>query len=77
MIIILVGLPGRGKSSVSKKIYNYFYWLGYNIKVFNAGNLRRFKGILQDDNNDINEKFLVINLVIIGITSQKNVFKIY
>ena len=55
MIIILVGLPGRGKSAVSKKIYNYFNWLGYNIKVFNAGNLRRNKGILPD--NNLNENF--------------------
>ena len=48
----MVGLPGMGKSSISKKIYNYFYWLGYNIEIFNAGNLRRQKKINELENKN-------------------------
>ena len=42
-LIIMVGLPARGKSSISKKISNYFNWIGYNTQIFNAGDLRRQK----------------------------------
>ena len=41
LVIIMVGLPGRGKSYLSKKIFRYFNWAGYNIKIFNVGEYRR------------------------------------
>jgi len=37
--IILV--PARGKSYISKKIYRFLNWLGFNTQVFNIGNYRR------------------------------------
>ena len=41
LIIIMVGLPARGKSYTSNKIKRYLSWLGYNVKIFNVGNYRR------------------------------------
>ena len=34
-------VPARGKSYISKKIYRYLNWLGFNTQVFNVGNYRR------------------------------------
>ena len=41
LIIVMVGLPARGKSYISQKIYRYYSWKGVNTKIFNAGNRRR------------------------------------
>ena len=41
LVIIMVGLPARGKSYTSNKIKRYLSWLGYNVKIFNVGNYRR------------------------------------
>ncbi|KAH3683235.1 hypothetical protein WICPIJ_005793 [Wickerhamomyces pijperi] len=40
-VIIMVGLPARGKSYITKKINNYLSWSGYSTKLFNVGNKRR------------------------------------
>jgi hypothetical protein len=34
-------VPARGKSYISKKIYRFLNWLGFNTQVFNVGNYRR------------------------------------
>jgi broad specificity phosphatase PhoE/predicted kinase len=51
LIVILVGLPARGKSFISKKLNRYSKWVGYNSKVFNVGNYRRefFKTTFNDN----------------------------
>lgn len=41
VVVCMVGLPGRGKSFISKRICRYFNWKGIPCKVFNAGNYRR------------------------------------
>eukprot|EP00744_Colponema_vietnamica_P012937 GILI01018147.1.p1 GENE.GILI01018147.1~~GILI01018147.1.p1 ORF type:complete len:616 (-),score=61.72 GILI01018147.1:70-1743(-) len=41
LILCLVGLPGRGKSFVSRRISRYFNWKGVPCKVFNVGDYRR------------------------------------
>jgi len=41
LLIIMVGLPARGKTYLSLKIATYLEWLGYNAKVFNVGEKRR------------------------------------
>jgi len=38
---MMVGLPARGKSFISRTVCKYLRWLGYNCKVFNIGNYRR------------------------------------
>lgn len=40
-IIVLVGLPARGKTYISKKLSRYLNWIGVNTKVFNLGEYRR------------------------------------
>ncbi|XP_066930948.1 6-phosphofructo-2-kinase/fructose-2,6-bisphosphatase-like isoform X2 [Clytia hemisphaerica] len=38
---VMVGLPARGKTFMSKKLTRYLNWIGVNTKVFNAGEYRR------------------------------------
>lgn len=41
LVIVMVGLPARGKSYVTKKIARYLNWLQHDTKIFNVGNRRR------------------------------------
>ncbi|KAG1219209.1 hypothetical protein G6F35_007678 [Rhizopus arrhizus] len=41
LVVIMVGLPARGKSYIVKKLRRYLNWLQYETKVFNVGNARR------------------------------------
>lgn len=43
MIIIMVGLPARGKSYICLKISNFLSWRGHRCRVFNVGQHRRDK----------------------------------
>ena len=43
LIIILVGLPARGKSFISNKLNKYLNWCNIKTKIFNVGELRRQK----------------------------------
>ena len=40
-VIIMVGLPARGKSFFASKLGQYLSWLGYKVRIFNAGRYRR------------------------------------
>ncbi|XP_028414646.1 LOW QUALITY PROTEIN: 6-phosphofructo-2-kinase/fructose-2,6-bisphosphatase-like [Dendronephthya gigantea] len=40
-VIVLVGLPARGKTYVAKKLGRYLNWIGIKTKVFNVGEYRR------------------------------------
>ncbi|KAI9271724.1 6-phosphofructo-2-kinase-domain-containing protein [Phascolomyces articulosus] len=48
--IVLVGLPARGKTHVSRSLCRYLRWLGVSTKVFSVGNYRRerLKSIPED-----------------------------
>jgi 6-phosphofructo-2-kinase len=41
LVIIMVGLPARGKSYITKKIKRYLSWQQHNTRIFNVGNRRR------------------------------------
>ncbi|KAG5512410.1 hypothetical protein GH5_08261 [Leishmania sp. Ghana 2012 LV757] len=41
IVVCMVGLPGRGKSFISKRLMRYINWKGVPCRVFNAGNYRR------------------------------------
>lgn len=41
IIIVLVGLPARGKSFTSNNLSRFLNWYGLNCKVFNSGEYRR------------------------------------
>lgn len=48
-VIVMVGLPARGKSYITRKISNYLTWLNVDNKIFNVGNRRR---VACDDKQD-------------------------
>ena len=41
LVIVMVGLPARGKSYLTKKIARYLNWQQHNTKIFNVGERRR------------------------------------
>ena len=41
LVIVLVGLPARGKSFVARKLLNFLEWYGCSCKIFNVGKYRR------------------------------------
>ena len=41
LVLVLVGLPGRGKSFIARKLLAYLQWRGNRVKVFNVGKYRR------------------------------------
>ncbi|GIL90017.1 hypothetical protein Vretifemale_17742 [Volvox reticuliferus] len=41
LVIIMVGLPGRGKTFLCNKLCCYFNWLGHATRHFNVGSYRR------------------------------------
>ncbi|KAJ0403277.1 hypothetical protein P43SY_007581 [Pythium insidiosum] len=41
IVLVMVGLPARGKSFISHKITNFLSWLGVKAQIFNVGSLRR------------------------------------
>lgn len=43
LVLVMVGLPARGKTYVGRKLGRYLTWLGYRTRVFNIGEYRRQK----------------------------------
>jgi len=41
LLIVMVGLPARGKSYITKKMARYLNWLQHDTKIFNVGERRR------------------------------------
>lgn len=41
LVIIMVGLPARGKSYITKKIQRYLNWQQHDTRIFNVGTRRR------------------------------------
>ena len=41
LVIVMVGLPARGKSYVTKKLCRYLNWQQHSARIFNVGNTRR------------------------------------
>lgn len=41
LVIVMVGLPARGKSYITKKLARYLNWLQHDTRIFNVGNRRR------------------------------------
>ncbi|KAJ0407411.1 hypothetical protein ATCC90586_003821 [Pythium insidiosum] len=49
LVLVMVGLPARGKSFVVHKATRYITWLGFPTKIFNVGNYRRQVGLAGED----------------------------
>jgi 6-phosphofructo-2-kinase len=41
LVVIMVGLPARGKSYITKKLQRYLSWQQHESRIFNVGNRRR------------------------------------
>lgn len=41
LVIVMVGLPARGKLYITNKLTRYLNWLQHDCRVFNVGNTRR------------------------------------
>eukprot|EP00931_Biecheleriopsis_adriatica_P008240 TRINITY_DN109455_c0_g1_i1.p1 TRINITY_DN109455_c0_g1~~TRINITY_DN109455_c0_g1_i1.p1 ORF type:complete len:486 (+),score=90.54 TRINITY_DN109455_c0_g1_i1:65-1522(+) len=41
LIIVMVGLPARGKSFISRKLERFLLWKGFKTRMFNVGKYRR------------------------------------
>ncbi|KAF1917808.1 6-phosphofructo-2-kinase-domain-containing protein [Ampelomyces quisqualis] len=41
LVIVMVGLPARGKSYITKKLARYLNWLQHDTSIFNVGEKRR------------------------------------
>ena len=41
LVVVMVGLPARGKTYTARKLARYLSWSGYTTQVFNVGNYRR------------------------------------
>ena len=48
LIIVMVGLPARGKSYIVKKLARYLNWLQFPTRIFNAGQRRRSAATSKD-----------------------------
>ena len=44
LILVMVGLPARGKSFISHKLLDFLRWSGNKTEIFNAGQNRRSQG---------------------------------
>ena len=64
LIIILVGLPARGKSFISNKLCKYLNWCNIKTKIFNVGKLRREKYNFNDSTffDSLNDEYNQIRL---------------
>lgn len=49
LLIVMVGLPARGKSYITKKICRYLNWQRYKTRIFNVGNTRRNNSDTKND----------------------------
>lgn len=47
LVIIMVGLPARGKSYITKKVTRYLSWQQHNTRIFNVGSRRRIAAGVQ------------------------------
>jgi len=41
LVVVMVGLPARGKTHTAKSLERYLTWLGFSTRVFNVGEHRR------------------------------------
>lgn len=41
LVLVMVGLPARGKTHLARKLARYLSWLGHRTRVFNVGSYRR------------------------------------
>lgn len=70
--IIMVGLPGRGKTNLSISLCRYLRWLGVRAKLFHLGDYRR-KNTDLNGGNDLDFKKLISSSYFTGSPEDLNV----
>ena len=40
-VIVMVGLPARGKTHIARRVTRYLKWQGVDARIFNVGSYRR------------------------------------
>ncbi|KAK6028934.1 phosphoglycerate mutase family protein, partial [Ostertagia ostertagi] len=60
-VIVMVGLPARGKTYISKKLCRYLNWIGIKTRVFNVGEYRRTEANAADAVHGANASFFSPN----------------
>ncbi|GMT24312.1 hypothetical protein PFISCL1PPCAC_15609, partial [Pristionchus fissidentatus] len=60
-VIVMVGLPARGKTYISKKLCRYLNWAGIKTRVFNVGEYRRKEETASDAIHGANANFFSAN----------------
>ncbi len=57
LVIVMVGLPARGKSYIVRKLARYYNWMQHSCKIFNCGDRRRtYSDNTPQDANFFNNK---------------------
>lgn len=80
LVIIMVGLPARGKSYITKKIQRYLSWQQHNTKIFNVGNRRRIaagqkppKGpTASNDTKSVDGRLQAATILLNGVTQSSS-----
>ena len=52
LLIVFSGLPGSGKTAIATSLRRYLRWINQDVRIFNAGSLRRVKGDFGKDASD-------------------------
>lgn len=53
LVVVMIGLPARGKSYLANKLVRYLNWLQINSRIFNVGSTRREKSKVGPDNEPL------------------------
>lgn len=80
LVIIMVGLPARGKSYITKKIQRYLSWQQHNTKIFNVGNRRRIAAgqkppkapTASDDTKSVDGRLQAATILLNGVTQSSS-----
>lgn len=69
LVIVMVGLPARGKSYITKKIARYLNWLQHDTEIFNVGRRRRLAAGAPDSLASESKPVTAANLLKLSNTS--------
>lgn len=80
LVIIMVGLPARGKSYITNKIQRYLSWQQHDAKIFNVGNRRRIAAgqgsrpnpPVASDMNGIDGRLQAATVLLNGVTQPES-----
>ncbi|KAK7724096.1 6-phosphofructo-2-kinase [Diaporthe eres] len=80
LVIIMVGLPARGKSYITKKIQRYLSWQQHDTKIFNVGNRRRIAAgqkppkapTASDDTKSVDGRLQAATILLNGVTQSSS-----